>query len=56
MAPPLTDIALLQRLLMAAFLGALVGVERELRRKSAGLRTNVLITVGAALFTICPLN
>ena len=28
-----------------------LGLERELRRKAAGLRTNILICVGAALFT-----
>jgi putative Mg2+ transporter-C (MgtC) family protein len=39
------------RLLLAAGLGAAIGVERELHHKSAGLRTNILIAVGAALFT-----
>src|ERR1700690_223122 len=40
------------RLLLAAFLGGIVGLERELSRKPAGLRTNMLICMGAALFTI----
>ncbi len=40
------------RLLLAAVLGGLVGLERELRHKPAGLRTNMLICFGAALFTI----
>jgi putative Mg2+ transporter-C (MgtC) family protein len=39
------------RLLLAAGLGAAIGIERELHRKPAGLRTNTLIAVGAALFT-----
>jgi len=39
------------RLLLAAGLGAAIGLERELRQKPAGLRTNILIAVGAALFT-----
>lgn len=39
------------RLLLAAGLGAAIGVERELRRKPAGLRTNILIALGSALFT-----
>jgi putative Mg2+ transporter-C (MgtC) family protein len=43
---------LLTRLLLAAALGALIGFERELRRKPAGLRTNILIAVGSALFTM----
>jgi len=47
--PPL-DLVL--RLLLAAGLGAAVGVERELRQKAAGLRTNMLIAVGSALFTV----
>ncbi len=37
---------------LAAAFGSVIGIERELRRKAAGLRTNVLICVGAAVFTI----
>jgi putative Mg2+ transporter-C (MgtC) family protein len=44
--------ALTVRLLLAAALGAVIGFERELRQKEAGLRTNMLITMGTALFTI----
>jgi len=40
------------RLLLAALLGALVGLERELKRNSAGVRTNLLICMGAAFFTL----
>jgi putative Mg2+ transporter-C (MgtC) family protein len=40
------------RLLLAAGLGAAIGLEREYRQKAAGLRTNILIAVGSALFTI----
>jgi len=40
------------RLLVAAALGALIGLDRELRQKPAGLRTNILIAFGAALFTM----
>jgi len=39
-------------IILAAFLGAAIGLERELSGKSAGLRTNLLICLGAALFTI----
>jgi putative Mg2+ transporter-C (MgtC) family protein len=42
---------LVLRLLLAAGLGAVIGIERELRRKPAGLRTNILIALGSALFT-----
>jgi putative Mg2+ transporter-C (MgtC) family protein len=48
----LSDLELAQRLLLAALLGSLLGFERELRQKSAGLRTNILIAVGSALFTV----
>ena len=41
----------LGHLLVAAFCGALLGLERELRRKPAGLRTNMMIALGAAIFT-----
>jgi putative Mg2+ transporter-C (MgtC) family protein len=44
------------RLLLAAGLGAALGVEREYRQKPAGLRTNILIAVGSALFTIVSLT
>jgi uncharacterized membrane protein YhiD involved in acid resistance len=39
------------RLLVAAVLGGLIGLERELAGKPAGLRTNVLICIGSALLT-----
>lgn len=42
-------IDLLGRLVLAAVLGGLIGLERELSGKPAGLRTNLLICVGAAL-------
>jgi|SRR6516165_1586479 putative Mg2+ transporter-C (MgtC) family protein len=44
------------RLLLAAGLGAVLGLEREYRQKPAGLRTNILIAVGSALFTIVSLK
>ncbi len=44
-------IDLLVRLMLAAVLGGVVGMERELSGKPAGLRTNLLICVGAALLT-----
>lgn len=40
------------KLLVAIACGGAIGFERELSRKAAGLRTNVLICMGAALFTI----
>jgi putative Mg2+ transporter-C (MgtC) family protein len=40
------------RLLLACLLGAVVGIEREVSRKAAGVRTNLLICMGAAFFTL----
>lgn len=39
-------------IIIAVILGAAIGFERELSGKSAGLRTNTLICLGAAVFTI----
>ena len=39
-------------IVLAVVLGAAVGLERELSGKAAGLRTNILICLGAALFTL----
>ncbi len=40
------------RLLVACLLGGLVGMDREFNRKSAGVRTNLLIAMGCAFFTL----
>lgn len=40
------------RLLLAAILGGLIGWEREHVHRPAGLRTNILVALGSALFTI----
>jgi putative Mg2+ transporter-C (MgtC) family protein len=40
------------RLLAASVLGGLIGLEREYKRRSAGVRTNLLICMGAAFFTL----
>jgi putative Mg2+ transporter-C (MgtC) family protein len=49
-------VELIVRLFLAAGLGAAIGVERELRQKAAGLRTNMLIALGSAVFTIVSLE
>lgn len=43
---------LLLRLLLAAALGGLIGVEREFSDQPAGFRTHLLVSLGAALFTL----
>lgn len=40
------------QLVLAAFLGGLIGAEREYRAKVAGMRTHMLVAVGAALFML----
>lgn len=53
---PLTNSELAIRLLLAAALGGVLGAERELHQKSAGFRTNILIAIGSAVFTIASLT
>lgn len=42
------------RLIIAAMLGGVLGFEREQQGKSAGLRTHMLVSLGAALFVLVP--
>jgi putative Mg2+ transporter-C (MgtC) family protein len=42
----------LTRLVLAAMLGGLIGLEREFKHRAAGLRTNMFICFGAAMFTL----
>lgn len=48
--------ALIIRLLFAIVLGAILGAQREHRHKPAGLRTHMLVSLGAALFVIAALQ
>jgi len=41
-----------KRLLLACALGGVIGLEREYRNKASGLRTNMLICMGSAFFTM----
>ena len=45
---------LVVRLLLSALLGGLLGLERELHGKAAGVRTHMLVSLGAALFVLVP--
>jgi putative Mg2+ transporter-C (MgtC) family protein len=40
------------RLVLAAILGGLIGLERQLKHRPAGLRTNLFICLGAAMYTL----
>ena len=53
--PDATQITrIMLRLLVAALLGGLLGYEREQHGKSAGVRTHMLVAIGAALFVLIP--
>ena len=47
-----TEVELMIRIFIAVGLGALIGYERELTHKPAGLRTHIFVCMGACLFTI----
>jgi len=53
---PRTDMAMVSHvllpLILAAFLGGIIGLEREVKHKPAGLRTQMFICFGSAMFTI----
>ncbi|MGO0673848.1 MgtC/SapB family protein [Citrobacter werkmanii] len=42
----------LLRLILASFLGGIIGLERQIRAKEAGVRTHILIGIGSAMFMI----
>lgn len=46
------QIRIIFQLLLAAFLGGLIGLEREYKRKEAGLQTYSLVALGTCLFTV----
>jgi putative Mg2+ transporter-C (MgtC) family protein len=48
----MAELDMLGRLLLAAGLGAILGAEREMRQRAAGFRTNTLIALGSAAFTL----
>ena len=48
----MTILSFVLRLLAAVFAGGLVGLERQLHNKSAGLRTNTLVAMGACIFVL----
>ncbi len=53
---PLSWITLLGRLALAVGMGAAIGMDRELSEKAAGLRTNMLVALGSALFVLAPIQ
>lgn len=51
-APITTELDWLLRILVAAFCGALIGYERAIQRKTAGVRTHIVVVIASALFMI----
>ena len=47
-----SELEMLARLVLAVFLGALIGLDRETRNKPAGLRTFAIVSLGACIFTL----
>ena len=47
-----TDVEMIIRIFLSVILGALIGYEREITHKPAGLRTHIFVSMGACLFTI----
>ncbi|MCS7105729.1 MAG: MgtC/SapB family protein [Candidatus Aenigmarchaeota archaeon] len=50
------EILMIPKLLLSVFLGSLIGYERQLKAKPAGLRTHMLICLGSTLLTIMSLT
>ena len=46
------EIEIIFQLILATFLGALIGLEREMKKKGAGLQTFSLVTLGSCLFAL----
>jgi len=51
----LTDVQVFARLAVSLILGSLVGLERELHRRTAGLRTHILVSLGSCLIMLTSL-
>ncbi len=55
-ASMISNIEIISRLLLSAFLGGLIGMEREANNRPAGLRTHVLVTLGSALIMMISID
>ncbi|MDD5060422.1 MAG: MgtC/SapB family protein [Candidatus Omnitrophica bacterium] len=50
-----TDIEIIKRLLLTLFLSGLIGLERQVHKRDAGLRTHILVALGSALIMLTSL-
>lgn len=53
---PISQGELIARLAVSLIVGAVIGLERETQDKPAGLRTNTLVSFGAAMFVLIPIQ
>ena len=52
----LTEIQMIARLLIAAVLGSIIGLEREMHEKAAGFRTHILVCVGSCVIMLTSMH
>ena len=52
----LTEVQMIVRLLCAAFLGGVVGIEREMHEKAAGFRTHILVCIGSCVIMLTSMH
>jgi putative Mg2+ transporter-C (MgtC) family protein len=55
-AKMITGFSVIGRLILAVFFGGVIGFEREVRRRSAGLRTHILVSLGSCLIMLTSLH
>ncbi len=51
----LSDFDIVMRLVLSLFLGGLIGMERQMHRRTAGLRTHILVCLGSCLIMLTSL-
>jgi len=49
---PEESVEIIIRIIIAALLGAIIGLERDIHGRSAGLRTHILVSMGSAVFMV----
>ena len=52
----ISEIEIVKRLILSAILGGLIGVEREVNNRPAGLRTHILVTLGSTLVMLVSID
>ena len=52
----ITEIQMMIRLVLAALLGGIVGIEREIHAKAAGFRTHILVCIGSCLIMLTSMH